>query len=336
MSRTVNPRSNLVNSPYVFWDNPDETVEGELQKNIRGLWRTPHESDNELFTIYDNVKIYRLLDTLVKRVPLISPKDGAHSGRVDQVTVEWEKLPDGIYYELKVNTRSDFKGTSVLYDEDEVSVSKITTKGANWVVDIKEQFTGIPLYWRVRVYECEPYRSLYSNTWTFTTELKGAEWNPFKTVEGMPGNVAPAAGAQGVSLKPTFQWNSADWATAYELELALNDAFTSPVAKVSVPNTVWVCDVELKYLTVYFWRVRAISDMSESEWAVGTFMTMAEPEAKEPPIVIEQLPAPKIEIPAAAEPIVSPVLIWVIIGIGGVLVICVIVLIITTRQRGAR
>jgi len=333
MSRSVNPTGALVKSPYVFWDNPNETIEGTLSSNLRGLWMTPHESDNELWTIFGNTKVYTLLDTLVKKVPLKTPKDSTSSGRVDQVTVEWDKLPDTRYSQLYVNTRSDFKGSSVLTDEDGNSVTNITTKGSNWVVPVAEQFTGIPLYWRVRVYQCEPYRSLYSDTWNFSTELKGAEWNPFRTAEGFAGNVAPGPGATDVPRKPTFQWNSSDWATAYELMLALNDAFTSPVASVTVTNPVWVSDVELKWCTVYFWKVRAISDLAESEWAVGTFTVVCEKEKPAPPIVIQQVPAPEVKIPPAPEPVISQLLVWVIIGIGVVLVICVVFLIISTRRR---
>ena len=289
------------------------------------MWKCPG-SNTDLFTIYDHKQIYRHNDLLVKKVPLKSPKDGSHSGRVDQVTVEWDSLPTGEQYQLKVDTRSDFKGSNVLAMETD---GVVKTKGTNWLISIAEKYTGIPLYWRVRVLECWPYRSLYSETWNFTTELKGSEWNPFRTAEGFAGNVAPGPGATGVPLTPTFQWNSSDWATGYELQLSLDDKFTSPLASVKLTNPVWMSDVELKYLTIYFWRVRAFSDISESEWGVGTFTTVGPPPPPPPP---PAKPLPPVVIPPAAAPI-APVYIWVIIGIGGVLAIVVIVLIVVTRKK---
>jgi hypothetical protein len=325
VSRSINPTGKLTSAPYVFWDDLFETIEGPLQKPIMGLWKCPG-SNTDLWTIYDGKKIMRHNDLLVKKVPLLSPSDGHHSGRVDQVTVEWDSLPTGEKYELKVNTRSDFKGSNVLYMETD---GEVVTKATNWLVEIAEKFTGIPLYWRVRVYECWPYRSLYSETWSFTTELKGSEWNPFRTAEGFAGNVAPPPGATGVPLMPTFQWNSADWATGYEIQVALDDAFSSLVGSAKVTNSVWVMDVELKTLTVYFWRVRAFSDTSESEWAVGTFTTVGPPP---PPPPAPPKPTPPVVIPPAPAPI-TPIFIWVIIAIGGVLAIAVIVLIVVTRKK---
>jgi hypothetical protein len=328
VSRSVNPTGSVIDSPYVFWDDLMETVEGQLTKVITGLWKT-QGSNTTLWTIFDGKKIYTLNDTLVKKVPLKSPKDGTHSGKVDRVTLEWDKLDGGKKYQLYVNTRKDFKGASALM-VDGTRYTSYITKGNDVVLQIADIYTGINLYWRVRVYQCEPYRSLYSDTWTFTTELKGAEWNPFRTAEGFAGNVAPLPGATGVPLKPTFQWNSADWATGYEFVLATDADFTKVVKSLKTTNPVWAADIELAYATVYFWKVRAFSDKSESEWGVGTFTTLAKPVPPPKPAPAPK-PTPPVVLPPAPAPI-TPAYIWAIIIIGAVLVICVIVLIVRTRR----
>ena len=144
-------------------------------------------------------------------------------------------------------------------------------------------------------------------------------------------------GATDVPLLPTFQWNPADWANGYEVVLSLNDTFTSPVASVTVANAVWVADVNLKTNTVYFWRVRAVSDASQSEWGVGAFTTVGPPPPPPPappaPVVVPpavNMPAPVV-IPPQPAPI-TPAYIWAIIIIGAVLVIAVIILIVRTRR----
>jgi hypothetical protein len=325
-SRSVNPTASIVDGK-VFFDIANQTIEGDLTKKLTGLWKTPG-SNTKIWSIFDSKKLYYLVDTLVKKVITTAPDCGEQSGRVDQVEVVWDKLDKAKKYQLWVNTRSDFKGQNVLYSEDGGIVK---TKGLNWVVNIADKFTGIKLYWRVRVLECEPYRSLYSETCNFTTELKGAQWNPFKTVEGNPGNVAPLAGATGVAKMPTFQWNSAEWATGYELIISYNADFSSPIKSVKVADAVWACDVELEEGKIVYWKVRAVSDLSESEWAVGTFTVMVTPDDPPPPVTVAPPTAPVV-IPPAPAPI-APVYIWVIIIIGAILVIAVIVLIVSTRKH---
>ena len=85
-----------------------------------------------------------------------------------------------------------------------------------------------------------------------------------------------------------------------------------------------MCEQELAYSTTYYWKVRAVSKTSASEWATGVFTVAGEPAA-----------APTAP-PAAATPTPvdtsTPVYIWVIIGIGAALVIAVIILIVRTRR----
>ncbi|MFC2023963.1 hypothetical protein ACFLTJ_00050 [Chloroflexota bacterium] len=57
---------------------------------------------------------------------------------------------------------------------------------------------------------------------------------------------------------------------------------------------------------------------------------MAEGEEPLPPVVIEQQPAPVINIPAAQQ--ITPVWIYAIIGIGAALAVVVIVVIVRTRR----
>jgi len=322
VSRSLDARNSVVSTPYPFFDKVNQTVEGDLTSILSKLWLSPGTST--IWTLHGGVKVYVLNDTIVNPVVLVSPKNNASTGRTDRVVLTWEAVTNANTYELDVNTQFDFKGEVLL---------ATTTKSTSYTYQIGAAYTGIPLYWRVRVYEHKPYRSPRSATWTFSTELTGAEWNPFRTSEGYPGNVAPVSGASGVGLIPTFQWNPADWATGYELQLSLNDSFTSPLASVKVTNPVWMSNVTLKNATVYFWRVRAFNDTTVSAWGVGAFTTASVAVAPVPPITITQAApaAPPVVIPPTPAPI-TPGYIWAIIAIGAVLVIAVIILIVRTRR----
>jgi len=90
-------------------------------------------------------------------------------------------------------------------------------------------------------------------------------------------------------------------------------------------------------------------DLLESAWASGVFVTMDEPEEPTPPIVIEEAPelpditieqpdititSPDIVVPLpdVVETPITPTWIYVIIGVGAVLVIALLVLIVRTRR----
>ena len=96
---------------------------------------------------------------------------------------------------------------------------------------------------------------------------------------------------------------------------------------------------ELDYSTPYYWRVKAVGSDEESDWSSGIFTTMAEPEEAQPPVVVEEseppvitVEQPDIVVPLPAETTITPAWIYVIIGVGAVLVIAVVVLIVRTRR----
>ena len=149
--------------------------------------------------------------------------------------------------------------------------------------------------------------------------------------------VAPAAGITGVQLSPTFAWS--DVGTAfYEFQLSDNPYFADPLIsdspKLRAPYFDYPADLE--YSKTYFWRVRSsISgatsvcvDTQCGPWAMGIFTTMDEPVA--PPEIVFPEPQPPVVIPPVQE--ITPSWIYVIIGVGALLVIAVIVLIVTTRR----
>jgi len=162
--------------------------------------------------------------------------------------------------------------------------------------------------------------------------------------------ISPTIGASDVPLNPAFTWTPLPQATEYELVLAKDAAFTQPVAgtPVKVSQPAWQVSEELDYGTTYFWRVRASAPQPGSWSTVGIFTTIAKPQ--EPPVtqptpttsappqivIIEppQTTPPPITITqnAIIDYPTSPI-IWVVIGIGTVLVIGLIILIVATRRR---
>jgi len=157
--------------------------------------------------------------------------------------------------------------------------------------------------------------------------------------EGQPAVelIAPAAGATGVQLSPTFAWSDVG-TPFYEFQLSDNPYFAEPLISDSPKLRAPYFDypAELEYSKTYFWRVRSSISGATSicvgtqcgPWAMGIFTTMDEP--VEPPEIVFPEPQPPVVIPPVQE--ITPAWIYVIIGVGALLVIAVIVLIVTTRR----
>ena len=258
-------------------------------------------------------------DTLAVSVVLLSPADKATSGRTGTASLGWTALTGADKYEFLCNTRADFYGVA----------QTVTSPASVNAGSVSGLSGGATYYWKVRVLAGNPIKSRWSTVWSFTTGMVEAQWNPFTG----PVSAAPAPGATGVPLRPTFAWNASDFATAYELELSkapgttaggfFVDALIGLTGTNALVNTSWQCDRDLDYSTTYYWHVRSINATSQSQWATGVFTTMEKPVPPAPPV--------QVNIPATPAPI-TPAWIWAIVIIGAILVIAVIVLIVTTRR----
>jgi hypothetical protein len=158
--------------------------------------------------------------------------------------------------------------------------------------------------------------------------------------------ITPAVGAEDVSLSPIFTWTEPEDALSYEFEIADESSFDILFYSASSDLAAHKAREELDYNTTYYWRVRAVTGSALTDrgpYETGIFTTMSEPAPEAPPIVIEEqppAPAPEIilnvpptqvEVPAPVQAI-PDYLLWVIIAVGGVLVIALIVLIVRTRR----
>ncbi len=166
-----------------------------------------------------------------------------------------------------------------------------------------------------------------------------------------PAIISPEGGERDVPLTPAFSWTQIAAADAYYFELADNANFVIPLMPLTgdvgrLIVTAYVYVPGLDYSTAYYWRVKAVSgtteagDLVESNWVSYVFITMDEPVEPTPPIVVEEAPTlpditivqPDIVVPLPAVTPITPAWIYVIIGVGAVLVIALLVLIVRTRR----
>jgi hypothetical protein len=140
---------------------------------------------------------------------------------------------------------------------------------------------------------------------------------------------SPSAGQTGVALTPTFSWDAVAGGNSYEIQVDTDPNFGAPVIKNnSVFSTAFVGTTALKNSTIYYWRVRATAGTIVGPWTAGVFTTTAPPAPS-----ATQAPPPVTVIQQVTPPPSTPGYIWVIIGIGALLVIAVIILIMRTGRK---
>ena len=247
--------------------------------------------DNTLWSIDStNIKLMTFTDSLTLPVTLTSPADKAPGigtiidDTAKDVRLDWETLSGATSYEWQLDDDTDFSDVSFEGDTEASSTRLSTLEPAT------------TYYWRVRA--TEPVLSPWSEKWSFTTGM-GSEATG-------PKLISPEAGGSGVSLKPVFQWSAISGAESYELIVSTDASLLNPVVlKVddyALATTAWQCNINLNYDTTYYWKVRAISGDTYSDWsAVGAFITTASP----PEETLAPSPAP-VPTPAPAAPVSPP------------------------------
>jgi hypothetical protein len=280
---------------------------------------------NELWTIDTaNQLIYRYQDTLCKvRPTLISPGTGDiipinSTSYITSLTMCWEELEGAEEYEVVIYL--DLEARQIVWSGTSTSTVIIATKGS-----APAQLTkGTEYYWQVRA--IEPIKSQWCQTRSFATSLAAIGWSPLSD----PTGISPSCGAADTSINPDFCWQFVDGATGYEFILARDGEFTDVVIAMTGTDALeinaWGCDRNLDYSTTYFWKVRAISNISSSEWGIGIFTTEAAPSTAAQSQTSTTSPT---LIPTSSIP---SYMIWVVIGTGVVLVTSLLVFTVRTRR----
>ncbi len=282
MERSLNPTYSL--GPTF------ETVTRGLEDGatLQGLW----QSGNQLWSIdTTNTRLMTYYDTLTLPPVQITPLDGTAGigsltdHTVRNINLDWETLEGATGYEWQCDYDTDFSSIPDGFEG--------TTTGSSVRLPSLEPATTY--YWRVRA--SSPVPGPWSEKWSFTTTLET------EAVTLKP--ESPAAGADGVPVKPLFQWTAVVGANAYELLVAKDVDFSSPVIvrtdEFALPTNAWQCDIRLDYETTYYWKVRATSDSTRSGWSsIGVFTT------ETMPALTTETPASGAEIPPEKIPEITP------------------------------
>jgi photosystem II stability/assembly factor-like uncharacterized protein len=262
---------------------------------------------------------------------LTSPADGAvidcepcAGCDAANFTLKWERMCEACSYDIQI---MDEDGNIIVEWADEEIVGDPPTLFVDGTMDTTEYFLecGMNYTWHVREANtlCECVHSPWSDTWTFTVAVGAADAIQL---------LAPTKGAMDVPIENVgFSWTSVRNATSYSFVLSPNANLAGALVSQNMSTTAFNFVGPLDYSKAYYWQIIAWQDSTRlTTSAIGVFNTMAEPVEPPPPVVVEEQPAPVINIPAAQQ--ITPIWIYAVIGVGAALVVVVVVLIVRTRR----
>ena len=309
VARSVNPTYPMGESGLEF-----EMMDTGLPPNTTLDLLRVAPGSSILFAVNDAPSPDQLLtctDTLTEKVTLAAPADGVTTGYIlkeggayagmARVMLSWEAMTGAIDYQWEIAQDEEFR--------------TVEQEGSGGLVTGAVLWLGSKYYWRVRVKE--PLLSRWSDTRSFTTYIGPAA--------ALPMLESPSAGQIDMPLKIVLEWTSVIEAAKYELVVAEDCDWADLLVDKTGSNalgyeTVYVIPSDsLKYDTHYCWKVRALSETSQSPWSdTGTFSTIAEPVEEE------------------EEP--TPFWVWVVIGVTLTLLLILLVswIVLIARTRIAR
>jgi len=243
------------------------------------------------------------------------------TGNANNVVFQWTDIPNatGATYELVIALDSAFAQKVKTID---ALTGGMVIVGPNADTEFNFQ-ADTTYYWKMRAKT--PFDSPYSAARSYKIDTLA----PVKLL-------SPASGVMNVTVNPTFAWSPAAGATGYEIVVSDDPTFAIITYSRTATQPVFASDEQLAYSTVYYWRIRPTGTAypTTTPYVVGVFTTEAKPSdtTTEPQITITNTqPTFTIDMPAPQQPIPT-YLLWIIIGIGAILVIALLVLIVRTRR----
>ena len=187
------------------------------------------------------------------QVVLLEPENDAEDISL-QPELSWHEADGAETYQIRLTDNSDFD--NLILDETDLEDTTLTL---DQKLENNESY-----HWKVRA----------------INENGESDWSDsssFLTVPEIPDQVtliAPENEVQDWSTEPNFQWEPAERAYHYQLQVADNDDFDDLLVDMADLDTTQTFSSEiLEHETTYFWRVRATNTGGKGEWSTSRSLT---------------------------------------------------------------
>ena len=167
----------------------------------------------------------------------ISPSHKSSSQPLS-LNLVWNGFAGATSYKVQLATDSTFTTGLIVNDS---TVTDTTRLVSGLIINTN-------YFWRVRG---KTASVIGSNSAVFA-------FNTTPSAPPAPALISPANNSFGVSLTPLLDWADVSGATSYELQVAADSLFTSPVINLTgLASSQYTVTTPLTNCTVYYWRVRA-------------------------------------------------------------------------------
>jgi subtilisin family serine protease len=272
LTLTWNPVNTAVGYDLQFSDKPDFsrvilTLNGltQTRQPISGLgfgatyyWRTRA-------TAASGVSAWSVANSFTTTAnsaapPILSlPANGA-ANQSQNLTLSWSPVTNATGYNLQFSDNPAF--TTVLLTLNNLSATSQPISGLAF---------GDTYYWRISTIT-PTGTSQWSAPHSFTTAA--AVNNLPATTLSAPTLLSPTDRVTGASRTPTVSWNTVQGATTYDLQVSNSSAFTTTVIdQKSIAQTSFNISSVLAGRTLYFWRVRSVSNGIAGPWSTALRFT---------------------------------------------------------------
>ncbi|ROL60815.1 M6 family metalloprotease domain-containing protein [Bacteroidetes/Chlorobi group bacterium ChocPot_Mid] len=189
-----------------------------------------------------------------------SPPDNGTNIPVEGMLV-WNNINGATKYHAKLSKNQDLSNPIVN------DTTLVSTSVQYPVLEANQTY-----YWAVRSLAGQS-SSDWSTVWKFQTGLGRVQLS------------LPEKGSRGNPLNGTISWLAMSGATGYDVMLASDVSFSSPIINQTNVNTTSLIYNNLQKNTAYFWKVRANKGTETGQWSqVWDFVTTAgEPSLVSPP-----------------------------------------------------
>lgn len=215
--------------------------------------------------------------TALSNIPdLLSPVN-AEQLLNNQPTFDWTDVSGAISYTIQISNNVGFTGTPTSNTVTDSTYTQPTSLPNN-----------VTRYWRVQA-----NRAGGPGPWS--------EIRSFVTARppSTPGLASPGNNSLTTDYTPLLNWNDSNVPSGttfqkYELQIATENAFTSPISvdvAAPVTNSSYTPSTDLDSNTTYYWRVRAYNTLGQySDWSnVRNFRTALLPPTLVTPVEAEQM-----------------------------------------------
>ncbi|MBM3119538.1 MAG: hypothetical protein FJ006_08340 [Chloroflexi bacterium] len=186
-------------------------------------------------------------------VPILSSPGNNTTGAATAPDLQWNASSGATSYQVQVSIANDFNTT--IFNQSNITAIQITVSPALNANTI--------YYWRVRASNSAGNRG-WSTTWSFTTGV----------LLSTPTLSSPANNAAGAATAPNLQWNASPGATSYQVQVSTASDFNTTIFNQSnVTTTQVTVSPALNANTIYYWRVKASSSSSNSDWSATWSLT---------------------------------------------------------------